>query len=92
MPWQTHPTLAVTSSHCLAACVLTHGTVADALVDQSKGSANEILFEHPMGFMSVKLDLHRNGVNSVVKSAQIMRTARKLSSGQIFIPSSIWNN
>ncbi len=92
MPWQTHPTLAVTSSHCLAACVLTHGTVADGLVDQSKGSANEILFEHPMGFMSVKLDLHRNGVNSVVKSAQIMRTARKLSSGQIFIPSSIWNN
>ena len=91
MPWQTHPTLAVTSSQCLAACVLTHGTVADGVFEQSKECSNEIFFEHPMGFMSVKLDFHENGVNSVVKSAQITRTARKLSSGLIFIPSSIWS-
>ena len=60
MPWQTHPTLAVTSSQCLAACVLTPGTVADGVFDQSKRCANEILFEHPMGFMSVKLDFYKN--------------------------------
>ena len=91
MPWQTHPTLAVTSSQCLAACVLTHGTIADGVFDQSKICANEILFEHPMGFMKVRLDFHNNGINSVVRSAQITRTARKLSSGSVFIPSSIWN-
>ena len=92
MPWQTHPTLAVTSSQCLAACALTNGTVADGVFDQSSGRTSDILFEHPLGFMNVRLDYHNNGVKSEVRSAQITRTARKLSSGLIYIPSSIWSN
>ena len=91
MPWQTHPTLAVTSSQCLAACALTIGSVADGLVDQLNGNSSDVLFEHPLGFMNVRLDYQNNGVHSVVRSAQIVRTARKLSSGLIYIPSSIWS-
>ena len=91
MPWQTHPTLAVTSSQCLAACALTIGSVADGLVDQLNGNSSDVLFEHPWGFMNVRLDYQNNGVHSVVRSAQIVRTARKLSSGLIYIPSSIWS-
>ena len=92
MPWQTHPTLAVTSSQCLAACVLTSGTVADGISNQSSGRTSDILFEHPLGFMNVRLDYHNNGIKSEVRSAQVIRTARKLSSGLIYIPSSIWSN
>ena len=91
MPWQTHPTLAVTSSQCLAACALTKGSVADGLVNQLNGSSSDVLFEHPLGFMNVRLDYQSKGVHSVVRSAQIIRTARKLSSGLIYIPSSIWS-
>ena len=91
MPWQTHPTLAVTSSQCLAACALTIGSVADGLVDQLNGNSSDVLLEHPLGFMNVRLDYQKNGVHSVVRSAQIVRTARKLSSGLIYIPSSIWS-
>ena len=91
MPWQTHPTLAVTSSQCLAACALTEGTVADGIFDQSVGCTSDVLFEHPLGFMNVSLEYHNNGLHSMVRSAQIVRTARKLSSGLIYIPSSIWS-
>ncbi len=91
MPWQTHPTLAVTSSQCLAACALTIGSVADGLVDQFNGNGSDVLLEHPLGFMNVRLDYQNNGVHSVVRFAQILRTTRKLSSGLIYIPSSIWS-
>ena len=69
---------------------LTIGSVADGLVDQLNGNSSDVLFEHPLGFMNVRLDYQNNGVHSVVRSAQIVRTARKLSSGLIYIPS-IWS-
>ena len=67
------------------------GNARHGVVDQSVGGASDIFFEHPMGFMNVKLDYHENGVNSVIRSAKVIRTARKLSSGLIYIPSSIWS-
>ena len=90
MPWQTHPTLAATSSQCLAACVLTPGTVADGLCNRPEGSPATIVFEHPLGYMSVGLDYDYRGLDSTVNAAHITRTARKLSSGLIYVPSSIW--
>ena len=90
MPWQTHPTLAATSSQCLAACVLTPGTVADGLCNRPEGSPATIVFEHPLGYMSVGLDYDYRGLDSTVNAAHIIRTARKLSSGLIYVPSSIW--
>ena len=90
MPWQTHPTLAATSSQCLAACVLTPGTVADGLCNRPECSPATIVFEHPLGYMSVGLDYDYRGLDSTVNAAHITRTARKLSSGLIYVPSSIW--
>ena len=79
------------TEQCLAACALTIGSVADGLVAHLNGNSSDVLFEHPLGFMNVKLDYENNGVHSIVRSAQIVRTARKLSSGLIYIPSSIWS-
>ena len=90
MPWQTHPTLAATSSQCLAACALTPGTVADGLCDRPGSSPATIVFEHPLGSMSVILDYVCNGLESIVNAAHITRTARKLSSGLIYVPASVW--
>ena len=90
MPWQTHPTLAATSSQCLAACVLTPGTVADGLCIRPEGSPATIDLEHQLGTMRVVLDYVYRGLESTVNAAHIIRTARKLSSGLIFVPASIW--
>ncbi|MGA0394076.1 MAG: 4-oxalomesaconate tautomerase, partial [Rhodospirillales bacterium] len=90
MPWQTHPTLAATSSQCLAACALTPGTVADGMLDRPNENPAKVRIEHPLGALDVTVDLEPNGVNSVVHSAEILRTARKLTQGEIFVPSDIW--
>jgi len=90
MPWQTHPTLAATSSQCLASCVLTPGTVADGLCVPPSGRPATVVIEHPLGSMAVTIDLEPAGVDTVVHSAEILRTARKLASGHLHVPAGIW--
>jgi len=90
MPWQTHPTVAATSSQCLAACVLAPGTVADGMAKKPNENPATITIEHPLGAMDVTLDFESNGTDSVVHSAEILRTSRKLTSGEIYVPSDIW--
>jgi 2-methylaconitate cis-trans-isomerase PrpF len=98
MPWQTHPTLAATSSQCIAACVLTPGTVADGLGERPErtyapdGSRVPIRvrLEHPLGAMDVTVDIEGEGTSTVVHSAEILRTARKLTSGVVHVPAGIW--
>jgi 4-oxalomesaconate tautomerase len=90
MPWQTHPTCAATSSQCLAACALTPGTISDGLLDRPEGTPATILIEHPLGAIEVGIDYELNGNNMDVRSAEILRTARKLAQGEIFVSSEIW--
>lgn len=84
MPWETHPTVAVTGSQCLASCALAKGTVADGLM-QTDGSAPVLVtLHHPMGTMDVLIDYSTVGNNYINKSAGLVRTARKIAGGEIF--------
>ena len=91
MPWKTHPTLAVTGSQCIASCALTPGTVAYSLMKRSHTIPTLVTLHHPMGTMDVITDYSLNGDAFVHKSAGIIRTARKLAEGRVFIPTSIWD-
>ena len=91
MPWKTHPTLAVTGSQCLASCALTPGTVAYSLMKRSDNIPTHLVLHHPMGKMDVITDYSLSDNTFVHKSAGIIRTARKLAEGKVFIPSSVWD-
>ena len=84
MPWETHPTVAVTGSQCLASCALARGTVAEGLMQTDGLSPALVTLHHPMGTMDVLIDYSTDGDNYVNKSAGLVRTARKIASGQIF--------
>ena len=90
MPWNTHPSMAVTGSQCMASCALTPGTVADGLLDRPTESPANVVLEHPSGTIEVLVDFDKadNGFN--LKSAGLLRTARKLADGRIYVPSRIW--
>lgn len=91
MPWNTHPTLAVTGSQCMASCALTPGTVAYELMDWSGTIPAHLFLSHPMGIMEVMIDFDLFGKEFTHKAAGLTRTARKLAEGKIFISNKTWN-
>ncbi|MEM0946509.1 MAG: 4-oxalomesaconate tautomerase [Pseudomonadota bacterium] len=90
MPFKTHPTLAVTGSQCISACLLCPGTVGEGLMEPPTGSPVDLSLEHPMGLLDVSVDFHLDGDVFDIRSAGLQRTARKLASGEVFVPASIW--
>lgn len=91
MPWKCHPTLAVTGSQCLASCLLMSGTIGEGFLAPMPHSPANLRLEHPMGNMEVVIDYEHQGRDFHVKSAGLQRTARKLASGDVFVPGDIWS-
>ncbi len=88
-PWKAHHAMAVTGAQCLAACALAPGSIADGMMGRpEKGPANLIL-EHPSGFMEVLMDYTIED-KFEVHSAGLVRTARKLAEGTVFVPGDAW--
>lgn len=90
MPWDTHPSMAVTGSQCMASCALTPGTVADGLLDRPSESPARVVLEHPSGCIDVLVDFDKNNGFSL-NSAGLLRTARKLADGKVYVPSRVWD-
>ncbi len=86
MPWDTHPTLAVTGSQCLAACALAPGTVAAGLVAPIDPSPAVVRIEHPMGLMDVTVTYSRGAGGFTFHSAGVLRTARLIARGEVLVP------
>jgi hypothetical protein len=90
MPWSTHPSMAVTGAQCLASCVLTPGTVAEGLASIPNEVPAPITLEHASGTIDVLVDYAQTEAGFQVKSAGLVRTARKIAAGEVFIPTSVW--
>lgn len=86
MPWNCHPSMAVTGSQCLAACTLTPGTVADGLGVIPNEVPALMKIEHPMGIIEVTVDYDQTAAGFVMKSAGLVRTARMIARGEVMVP------
>lgn len=91
MPWNCHPSLAVTGSQCLSACLLCPGTVADGILSPRPPAPATLHLEHPMGKLEVVLDYSLQDLAFNVISAGLVRTARKLAAGEVFVPMAVWD-
>jgi 2-methylaconitate cis-trans-isomerase PrpF len=89
MPWNTHPSMAVTGSQCLASCALTPGTVAEGLTAPVEGQPAVVVIEHPSGRIEVTVDYAVEGNRFVLRSAGLLRTARLLARGEVFVPEGV---
>ncbi|HXF53865.1 MAG TPA: 4-oxalomesaconate tautomerase [Hyphomicrobiaceae bacterium] len=90
VPDKLHQAHAVTGGACVAACCVLPGSVADGLA-RIKGTDTEtIVIEHPSGILEIRLVLSGRGTGMKVERAGIVRTARKIMAGEVFVPESVW--
>ncbi len=89
MPWNTHPSMAVTGAQCIASCALTPGTVAKGLAAPATGSPASVILEHASGTIDVLVDFSTEG-GFTLNAAGLLRTALKLADGNVYVPASVW--
>ncbi len=90
MPWKCHSTMAVTGAQCLASCVLTPGSVADGMAARPNETPATITLEHASGQIDVVVDYDIGEAGFSINSAGLVRTARMLAAGSVFVSASVW--
>jgi 4-oxalomesaconate tautomerase len=90
-PWTAHPSYAVLGSICAASCAATPDTVANDIVRSMDVLPQTMIIEHPSGIIEVGVDIDMADGGPQV-TASIVRTARRLFAGYIYVPDSVWAN
>lgn len=91
IPHQVHEAIGVLGAVSVATACLVPGSVAHEIAGISNdGSPLTLDIEHPSGYFSVSLQVSITDGDVHVDSAALVRTARLLMRGDVFIPSSIW--
>ena len=68
----------------VTACIL-EGSVADGIADVPEGNPKQMSVEHPSGEFSISLDIERVDGKLTVKRSGLLRTARLLSRGKVYV-------
>jgi 4-oxalomesaconate tautomerase len=93
IPHRVHEAIGVLGAVSVATACVLPGSVAHAIADVPDKTEGliEIEVEHPTGFFTVTIGVQAaDGTVAVTKSA-LLRTARLLMRGEVFVPSSVWN-
>ena len=92
IPHRVHEAIGVLGAVSVATACVTPGSVAAQVAGLTARSGTQRLeIEHPTGFFTVELDVAVEGNTVTVKRSALLRTARKLMQGQVFIPASAWS-
>lgn len=85
-PHVTHEAHAVTGAVCLACAALTPGTLPNRIAHPTPEPTTMIRIEHPTGAIDVAVTLDLSTPVPTIQAAGILRTARLLFSGDLFVP------
>ena len=90
IPHVCHSAVGVLGAVSVATACILPGSVTDGIARIPEGNPKNISVEHPSGEFSVNLEIAGSPKSPVVVKAGLLRTARLLSKGETYIPSSIW--
>ncbi len=93
IPHRVHESIGVLGAASVAAACLLPGSVAQKISGQVCASGTHRLdIEHPTGFLTVELDVKVDGPRVQLERSALLRTARKLMQGHVFVPGALWSN
>ena len=91
IPHRVHEAIGVFGAVSVATACVAPGSVAAEVSGMVAGGGERTLdIEHPTGFFSVAMDLAVQDGAVVVRRAALLRTCRKLMSGEVHVPASLW--
>lgn len=93
IPHRVHDSIGVLGAVSVATACMLEGSVAAQIAGlDSIGSSLEVEVEHPTGFFTVQMEVDNSSGTPVVTKSALLRTARMLMSGDVYVPQSAWEN
>lgn len=95
VPHRVHDAIGVLGAVSVATACVVPGTVASGLAElpdvPTGGGRLDLDIEHPSGSFTVTLDVVTVDGRLTVLAAALVRTARLLMRGDVFVPASVWS-
>ncbi len=93
IPHRVHEAIGVFGAVSVATACLVPGSVANEVAGiTDPGAQHDLDVEHPTGYFTVSMDVTFEGSDVVVRRASLLRTARLLMRGEVFVPTSVWRS
>jgi 4-oxalomesaconate tautomerase len=91
IPHRVHKAIGVFGAVSVAtACVLPGSVAAEVAGIADPTAVKSLDVEHPTGFFTVYMDVTMESGRANVRRAALLRTARKLMDGMVYVPERIW--
>ena len=91
IPHRVHEAIGVLGAVSVASACLLPGSVAEGIARVAPDfDSQRIDVEHPTGFFSVDMAIERSGNSVKVVRSALLRTCRKLMSGEVFAAEAAW--
>lgn len=91
IPHRVHEAIGVLGAVSVATACAVPGTVAERIAGRAAATGPQRLeIEHPTGFFTVEMDVTGSGSNARVNRSALLRTARKLMRGEVYVPAAAW--
>lgn len=95
IPHRVHESIGVLGAVSVATACTLEGSVAAQMGGpgahhSDSGGGVEVEVEHPTGFFTVQMNVDNSSGQPVVTKSALLRTARMLMSGTVFVPQSSW--
>ncbi|NHF64132.1 4-oxalomesaconate tautomerase [Microcella pacifica] len=92
IPHRVHESIGVLGAVSVATACMLEGSVAARIAGlASIGDELQVVVEHPTGFFTVHMQVDTSSGEPVVTRSALLRTARMLMSGDIYVPASAWS-
>jgi 4-oxalomesaconate tautomerase len=93
IPHRVHEAIGVLGAVSVATACVLKGSIADGVAQTggfSGDGAVQLEIEHPTGYFTVDMEVESGPGGLRVKRSALLRTARKLMQGEVFVPACIW--
>lgn len=93
IPHRAHDAIGVLGAVSVATACMLKGSVAAKIAGLEEiANSLDVEVEHPTGFFTVQMEVDQTGDELKVTKSALLRTARLLMRGEIFVPKSAWEN